>query len=230
MNIDTIELTAGTYHLGGSVYFDVNRTSRPLTIRPAAGAQVIFAGSGDATASGQFFFGLNTTASWITMKGFIFDGYLLAQAGIFEVRQSSHVTLSNMVIRNVTRYTAYSDQPYKTWGAYISRSNSNFSADGWTLVGSGRQWSGIQIDSGTTASSIHLTNMTMSHLDYAFYEDVPTTDLVLDSWALTDCGQGGASISFHRSGGVYRNIDGWSSSGINLNSSTMANGGGNSWQ
>src|SRR5258706_2150650 len=37
MNIDVIELTSPTYTLGASVYIDIDRTSRPLLIRPAMG-------------------------------------------------------------------------------------------------------------------------------------------------------------------------------------------------
>jgi hypothetical protein len=230
MSIDVIELTSGTYHLGDAVYFDVDRTSRPLTIRPASGATVTFTGSGDATASGQFYFGLHTKTRWITMTGFTFDSYLLAQAGIFEVRQSDHVTIDDMTIRNITRYTAYSDKAYKTWACYISVSNSNFSADGWTMIGSGRNWSGIQIDSGTSASSIHLTNMSVNHLDYAFYEDVPTTDLLLDGWSINDTGESDVSVSFHLAHGIYKNLHGTASYGVHVNSSWMISGGGNLFQ
>lgn len=229
MSIDVIELTSGTYHLGNAVYFDVDRSGRPLTIRPASGAKVTFAGSGDATASGQFFFGLNKRARWITMSGFTFDGYLLAQAGIFEVRQSDHITLTGMTVRNITRDTSYSDKAYKTWAVYISRSNTNFLASGWSITGNARDWSGIQIDSGTSAASIHLLNMTMTNLDYAFYEDVPTTDLLLDGWNVSNSGEGGVAISFHQSSGVYRDLSGTSCGAIHVNSSDMVSGGGISW-
>lgn len=229
MDIDVIELTSGTYKLGDSVYFDVDRTNRPLKIRPASGATVIFAGSGSATEGGQFFFGLNKRAKWIKMSGFTFDGYLLAQAGIFELRQSSQVTLTGMTIRDITRDTSHSDKAYKTWAAYISRSNTDVLASGWKIIGSGRDWSGIQIDSGTSASDIHLINMTMSNLDYAFYENVPTTGLVLDGWTVTGCGENGTAISFHEASGVYKNMTGNSSGGINVNGSGMKSGGGIDW-
>ena len=164
------------------------------------------------------------------MTGFTFDGYLLAQAGIFEIRQTDHVTINNMTIRNITRYTLYSDKAYKTWACYISVSNTNFSANGWTITGVNRDWSGIQIDSGTSASSIHLTNMTLNHLDYAFYENVPTTDLILDGWSINDTGAGDVSVSFHQSHGTYRNLHGTASFGVNVNTSWMTSGGGNIWQ
>ena len=111
-----------------------------------------------------------------------------------------------------------------------SVNNTNFSADGWTITGVNRDWSGLQIDSGTSASSIHLTNMTLNHLDYAFYENVPTTDLLLDGWTINDTGQGDVSVSFHQSHGTYRNLHGTNSFGINVNSSWMVSGGGNLFQ
>lgn len=227
MTVDAIELTAGTYKLGTAVYFDVDRTAKPLTIRPAAGASVTFTGSGDPTASGQFFFGLNRPSKYVTMQGFGFTGYLLAQAGIFEFRQTDHVTVKGIDIAGITRYTAYSDKAYKTWAAYISMVNTNLVLDGWTMAGVNRDWSGIQIDSGTSAAHIALTNIIMANLDYAFYEDVPTTDLTLDGWKVTNCGEGGVAISFHQAQGVYRNVALVGSGVISPHSSQMSSGGGN---
>jgi hypothetical protein len=229
MDIDVIQLKAGTYHLGRAAFFDVDRAARPLVIRPVSGADVTFKGSGGNTSSGQFFFGLDRRATWITMSGFTFDGYVLAQAGIFELRQSAHVTLKNMTIRNISRDTAKAGKAYLTWGAYISRNNANFTASGWNLIGSGREWSGIQIDSGTVASNIKLLDITMRDLDYAFYENVPTTNLVLDGWTVTNCGENGTAISFHQADGVYRNMTGTSSGRISVNQSGMVADGGIHW-
>ena len=221
LNYDVVELTASSYTLGASVYLDIDRTSRPLTVRPAAGVNPIFKGSGDSSASGGIFFGLTKPTKWITMTGLTFDQYLLAQAGIFELRQTDHITLNNMTIQNITRYALYSDKPYKTWGAYISVKNTNLSADNWTIVGANRDWSGIQIDSGVSADTIKLTNIHMSHLDYAFYENVPTTNLVLSDWTVDDCGESGTAISFHQASGTYHNINLTNSGVIAKNSSGM---------
>jgi hypothetical protein len=230
MDVDVIELTSGTYRLG-AVEINVDRTSRPLTIRPTGGASVTFKGSGEATAGGQFYFGLSSPAKWITFSGpFTFDGYLLAQAGIFELRQSDHVTLRDITIRNISRDAVRADKAYFTWGAYISGNNRHLTASGWNLIGSGREWSGIQIDSGTSASSVKLLDMTMSDLDYAFYENVPTTDLLLDGWVVSNCSSSnGTAISFHQATGVYRNMTGTSSGRISVNQSGMVAEGGIDW-
>jgi hypothetical protein len=230
MDIDVIELMAGTYHLGRSVYFDVDRTNRPLVIRPVSGAAVTFKGAGGDTIGGQFYFGLNARAKWITISGFTFDGYMLAQAGMFELRQSAHVTIKNITIKNITRDTSRAGKAYYTWGAYISWSNANLTLNNWDLIGSGHDWSGIQIDSGTVASNVTLTNMTMSNLDYAFYENVPTTNLLLDGWDVNNCSDtNGTAISFHQAVGVYENLTASSSGGINVNNSGMISGGGIHW-
>lgn len=227
LSVTTIQLSAGVYSWD-NVQIDVDRTAAPLLIQPVPGATVTF--TGQVESAGVFFFGLNATAKWITMTGFTFDGYTLDQAGIFEVRSSDHVTLTNMTIRNIVRGPR-SDQPYKTWAAYISMlptgkaANSNLVIDHWTITGASRAWSGIQIDSSSVAeASIHLTNISESGLDYGFYEDVPTTDLQLNTWAVANTGQAGSSIDFHQASGTYQNIVLSGSDPITPNSSGMVNG------
>ena len=229
-NVDVIEFRAGTYKLP-AIYIDVARSSR-LVIRPEAGATVTFTGNGDSTRWGQFYFGLNSLASNITMQGFTFDGYVLDQAGIFEIRSSKNVTITDIKIRNITRGPT-SDKAYKTYGAYISmaggRGNTNLTLSRWNITGSGRTWSGIQIDSSTVKeTSIHITDIVASNLAYAFYEDVPTTDLILDGWTITNCGQGDVSVNFHQASGVYRNLKATGSEGLPYDTGNMVDGGGNS--
>jgi hypothetical protein len=232
LSVDVITFAGGTYRWD-SVEIGVDRTARPLTIRAASGATVTFVGNG-ATTDGIIKLGSSVTAKWITMDGFTFDGISLSACGVFEIRGTSHVTLRNMTFRNLKRDPAWGNpsQPYKSWAGYISGNNTNLTLDGWNVIGSGRAvHSAIQIDDeshpGSRESSIHLTNISVSNVDYAFYENLPTTDLILDGWTITNSGQAGWAINFHQASGTFRNLHGLSGSGgIATGSSGMVNGGG----
>lgn len=243
MTVDVIEMAAGTYPWN-NVQIDADRTTRPLTIRPAAGTIVKFTGNG-ATSAGIFFFGLNSAAKWITMDGvtsggFTFDGIALAQAGVFEIRSSDHLTFKNMTFKNLTRDPVWSDKPYKSWAAYIStsggRGNDHLLLDHWTLLAPKvyRDVSAIQVASSTTQNgSITITNITMTQYDYAFYAEVPTTNLTLDNWNITDSGNHTtpASVRFTAANinSTYKNLHATLSDHLLNNSTgTMVNGGGNS--
>lgn len=236
--VDVIELAAGTYSWDG-VQINVDRTSRPLMIRPASGATVTFVGSGSASG-GVFFFGYSSPTKWITMDGFTFDGITLGQAGVFEIRSSDHLTLKNMTFKNLKR-GGNSDKPYKSWVAYVSmgsgiRNNDHLLLDNWTMLAPtvSRDVSAIQIASSSlTNGSIRITNMSLVDYAYAFYGEVPTTDLVLDGWTLTNVGNHTtpASVRFTADpiSGTYRNIHATGSDRV-LNDSTgvMVDSGGNS--
>lgn len=238
MSIDVIELAAGT-RAWDKVQVNVDRTARPLTVRPATGATVTFVGPGKTT-EGVFFFGSSSTAKWITFDGFAFDGISLSQCGVFEVRSTSHVTLRNMTFRNLRRDPAYSDKPYKSWAAYISGAHRHDALvlDRWTMLAPAvsRDVSGIQIASGTVPSgSVSLTNIALTNYVYALYAEVPISALTLDGWTLANTGNHStpASIRFTAAAisGSYRNIHATGSDPLlNQSTGTMVNGGGNSWQ
>lgn len=249
MTYDAIEIAGGTYTWDG-VHIDVDRSSRPLTVRPRSGEIVTFVGDG-ATSEGIFFLGYNSYTAYITFDGIIdggfqFTGMELAAAGIWEVRSSSHVTIAHCRYTNIRRSTTIGDdpQPYKTWMFYISMgSGVRNNADLWihhqkvdrptinrnhafANNGSSTLVNGdIKIGPG-----IDLTGVT-----YAFYGDVANTGhtLTLDGWTLNDCGWSGdpSSIRFTAKviNVVYSNIHATSSDPLhNQSLGTVVNGGGNS--
>ena len=240
VTVDVIEMASGSYPWD-NVKIDVDRTARPLTIRPASGATVTFTGNGSTTA-GILFFGLNSATKWITMDGvtpggFTFSGIALAQAGVFEVRSSDHLTLRNMTFKNLSRDATYSDKAYKSWAAYVStaggRNNDHLLIDRWTLLAPAvyRDVSAIQVASSVVPNgSITLTNITMTKYAYGFYDEVPTANLLLDTWNLTDTGNHTtpASVRFTSVAinGMYKNITATLSDPLLNNSTgTMVNGG-----
>ena len=243
MGIDAIEMVGGTYRWD-NVSIGVDRTARPLTVRPAADGTVTFAGNGSTTGSGILNFGATAAAKWITFDGvapggFTFDSVSLAQVGVLSIRSSDHLTLRNMTFRNLVRDTAWAPKAYTSWAAYIStaggRANSNLTLDHWTMTAPAvrRGVSFIQTDSSTaTNTSIHLTNMTVTGADYAFYGGVPATDLVLDNWTIVDCGENGSSVRFANGSesGRYSNLHATTSDRLLNQSAGMVNGGGVVWR
>lgn len=222
MSVATIQFASGFYPWR-TVRITTDRTTNPLMIEPVPGASVVFSGATVPTIEGVFFFGDasgSNVAKYITMQGFTFQNYALSACGVFEVRQTFHVSLLNMTFRGLTRDPAYGtpSQPFKCWCAYISdkdsfggAGNDYLTIDNWIIIGGGRNvHSGIQLDRATTASAhITVSNIKIKDCDYAFYENVPgTTFLTLDGWDVTNCGEAGKSIIFHRASGIFQNMTG----------------------
>lgn len=150
MTVDVIEMGAGTYHFAGQMMINIDRSSRPLTVRPATGATVIFKGDGSGADWGQFYFGRGGQAAYITMQGFIFDGYTLAGTAVVWVGNAHHITLNNMTVRNTT---AAAGRQIYIWALYLSYdagvSAQNITADNWTVLGDGT-FSAFQVGRSAT--------------------------------------------------------------------------------
>jgi hypothetical protein len=96
MGTDILEIAGGEYTPGRINISGIDRSSRPLIIRPASGKKVIW--NGGAGSDGAFYFGYPTLAP---ARGFTFDGrngagsawlftnYNLGSTGIFWVGGSS---------------------------------------------------------------------------------------------------------------------------------------------
>jgi hypothetical protein len=241
MSLDAIELAAGPYSWQ-DVRINVDRTARPLTIRPVAGAVVNFVGP--ATTSGKLFIlGSTSLAKYVTFDGspgaMVFRDFALAQSGVFEPMGTDHCTFKSLTFQNIARDAAYSDQPYKSWCFYISGAgaggNDHLLIDNcaFKAPAASRGISAIQIASSGSHGEITITNVTeMTNYDYALYAERPISALTLDAWTMTNTGNHPtpASIRFTAASvnGTYRNIHATSSDPlVNASTGTMANGGGN---
>jgi hypothetical protein len=234
-SVDVIELN-GTYHLPGT-FIDIDRT-RPVVVRPAAGATVVFSGA-NIDYRFQFWFGYYGTAGNITMQGFIFDGYVLGQQGIITAVNCHDITVNDMVVRNSrSAGTASSPTalPYHSWAVYLSSVGTahatNFTANRWTVLASARGMSALAVQGG---SHVTVTGWTVSNVCYAVYaanERGPLTDFILSDWTISNSGAGDApyvSVSFDSSSGQFSNMHIMSSGVIrNTGTLTMTDGGGNS--
>jgi hypothetical protein len=171
------------------------------------------------------------------MQGLIFDGFILGQVGIVHVSNAHNITLNDMVVRN-SRANGTTAKPYHAWALYLSSTltaqPTNFTANRWTVDGSGRQMSAFQVYGGNHVTAIGWSVANSYFAVYASDERGPTTDLVLDAWAIRDThsaasGTDGESVSFRNASGRFSNMHATASGGLlNVGTPRMIDGGGNS--
>ncbi len=232
-SVDVIELD-GTYHLPYT-RINVDRT-RPILVRPAAGATVIMSGSaigGDP----QFEFGEGGTAGNITMQGLIFDGFILAQSGIIQAKDAHDITLNDMIVRNCRANGTYA-QPWHAWAVYVSSNATvhvtNLTLDRWTVDGSAGQMGALQVCGGLRVTARGWSVSNARYAVYATRTQSPLTDFVLDDWTISGSGapmwaSPKVSVYVENASGRFSNMHD-ASSGTLLNAGTpkLTNAGDNS--
>lgn len=232
--VDVIEMAAGTYHLRYSI-INIDRT-RPVLVRPAAGATVVLSGS-DIGTDPQFWFGLNGKAGNIAMTGLIFDGFVLGQQGIIQARDVHDISLNNMVVRN-SRTNGTTAKSYDSWAIYLDATPTivptNFTANNWTVDGSNGQMGALQVFGGNNVTA---TGWVVSGVCFAVYASGtrgPLTNLTLNDWTISnsgmpDWGSPNVSVAMEYAAGRFSNMHA-TASGVLLNvgNPRMTDGGGNS--
>ena len=241
MTIDVIELAAGDYDWQ-DVHIDVDRTSRPLAIQTAVGAEVNFVGPATTTGS-IFYLGNSTMTKWVTFDGslgaMVFKDFALAQSGVIEPRGTDHCTFKGLTFQNLSRDGAYATHPYQSWCFYISGAGSGgndhllIDQCRFAAPAVARDISAIQVASSGSHGAITITNvLEMTNYDYGFYAEQPTSALTLNNWTMDNTGNSPtpASIRFTAAAisGSYSNITATSSDPLLDDSTgTMVDGGGN---
>jgi hypothetical protein len=184
MSIDVLELAAGTY-VWSSVYINVDRTARPLIVRPAAGAAVAFKSS----SGGLFYFGLGGTAKYLDFEfaGVTFDGYSLGSTGLVWMGNADHITFNGPTVQNCVA----TGDPINSWALYLSvdagLSPTNIVADDWTVKGMSRTVSALQVGHPpSTLGHVYARRWTVDSVSYAVYAYGTATDLQLDGWTVTN--------------------------------------------
>lgn len=113
MTIDVIEMVAGTYSGWHLFATGVDRTARPLLVRPAPGAAVIWDGAdgvvpGGSVSSGLFYFGWTDKAAYITFDpaetggSFRIQNYRIADTGLVATAWVEHFTMNAFTVRGCT--------------------------------------------------------------------------------------------------------------------------------
>lgn len=228
-SVDVIELD-GVYHLPYLI-INIDRT-RPVIVRPAAGATAVLSGA-SVGRDPQFSFGLGGVAGNIIMEGLVFDGFVLGQQGIVYALDCHDITLNDMVVRNCRADARYA-QAYHAWALYLSSTATahvtNFRADGWTIDGSDRRMSALQIYGG---SHISVNRWSVANAYYAIFASStrgPLTDFTVDDWSISTTGSSeDVAVYIENSSGRYSNVR-TTATGffINIGRPKLVDGGGNS--
>jgi hypothetical protein len=231
MTVDVIELQGGTYRGWHVDVGTVDRAARPLTVRPAQGAAVVFDASGDSNPDGLFYFGWNSYASYITFTGpFTVQNYHLGDTGVIWTGYVRNLTFNGFVLRNVT--APYSTNPSNAHSLYISSDGThrgtNIVANDWNVdvSASGHRVTGLHMYHTPQAAGVTALRWTITGCYWGFVGRGDATSVAIDSWSISDC-----SISFDSSGpqGVVRNMRA-TNSGTPIIKSPMVDGGNNVWQ
>jgi hypothetical protein len=230
--IDILELAPGTYHFARTV-IDVDRTARPLIIRPAAGARVVFAG--DAAGGGQFYFGQGGVAAYLDFEfaGVTFDGYAPCDTGLVWLGNANHITFDGPTVRNAA--TCAGPGPIDSWALYLSVdggvSPSDVVADDWTVIGADHNFSALQVGHPPSSEAhISARRWNVSGVAYSVYAYGTVTDLILDGWTIANSVVADRPYTLYFGPGVsgtYSNMHATGSGGIE-SKGAMTDGGGNS--
>jgi hypothetical protein len=212
MTVDVVEMAGGTYHWPYTI-INIDR-SRPIVVRPATGATVVFSGS-NVGGDPQFSFGFGGTAGNITLSGVTFDGYVLASQGIVQILDAHDLTLSDIHVTN-SRTNGTTGSPYRSWAAYLGQYGNpvrpqRITLDRWTVVATGRQMSALQVYGG---DAIHASGWNVQSAYYAIYasgSNPAITDFHLDGWTITDTGgpawgDPNVAVAMEDAAGIYSNM------------------------
>ena len=218
---DVIELAGGTYRLG-VITLNVDRT-RPLVIRPAAGATVVFAGGSQSA----FWIGAGGVAGRITIEGLVFDGFTLSTNGIIWLGNCHDITINNIVVRNSTGQAGYS------WSLYLSTdggvSPRNVVANNWTVDGGARTVGGLQIAHTPGAQSVTATGWHVTNASYAIYSGGPASGVNISDWTIDSSGLSNLSVDLVNTAGSIRNVHATNSGSPEI-LAPMVDAGGNTWR
>jgi hypothetical protein len=234
--VDVIEIAAGTY-LRWSVILNTDRTARPLLVRPAAGAAVIFDGMG--ISAPPFYVGWNSLCAHVTFDpagtggSFTLQNYSLGQIGLVDMKHVSDVTFNAFIVRNCTGTVS----AQTTHCLYVESDGTHRSArvtaNGWNVVGpSNRYLCGVQTYHEPNVDGLTLHGWTVTGLHRAAYLWADATGIDVDGWTISSCDA--TFDAEETASGTIKNCHATNSgktvfgSGY-LTDKAIVDGGGNSW-
>jgi hypothetical protein len=196
MSIDVIELKAGTYRPWRLPSLSVNRAARPLTIRPAPGAAVVFSAQNDGAYGNPAF--LVNGSSYITWDGsggsMTFQHYLLANQGVFDLSNSNHITIRHINFRNIAGNARTTEQSSHLF--YLNGGNhdiliEDIDARYFTEPGMVYHSNGLQLYTGGHGAAIYNVTARRVTIDGANWATVVRNGshgLVYANWTVTNSG------------------------------------------
>lgn len=165
MTCDVIELAAGTYHNWHLRHgLDVDRSSRPLWVRPAPGAAVVWDNAGEGgDATGLAYFGFDHYTSDITFYAagtggsFTIQNYDIGDTGIVATAYANNIVFNDVTVRNCNgRITTSSHCVYVSTD-HVHR-GSNLYFDNWDVDVTNHVINAMQTFGSPNADGIHFRN------------------------------------------------------------------------
>jgi len=233
MTIDVIEMEAGTYQDWAAVDISVNRSTRPLTVRPAPGAAVVWDGSTDDSTDGLFYFGNSALCSYITFDpegtggSFTVQNYNIGQTGLIVTAYASHVTVNGFKTRTCTESAASGTT---RWSVYVASDGThrsdNLTFNDWdSSPGTGINHFQINASASHGADGVIVKHWVSNGGNYGAYVAGDSTLVVLDglmmmNHAVAGIETGGtATVTVRNCAAI--------NCGANVFSATTTDGGGN---
>ena len=234
---DVIEIAAGTY-TAWVCFVNVARPSaRPLLIRPAAGAAVVWDGGGGEDPAWRI--GWSSLASYITFDpagtggSFKIQNYDIGLAGLVMARYTDHVTFNGVIVRNCTGTVT----PQTSHALYLDSDGTHraqrWTSNNWDVVGPANKYlNGVHIYHTPSTDHVTLHGWTASSLFRAGFLDGDATGIDVDGWTIDNC-----TVTFdavETAAGVIRNCHATSSGTTvfgagHLTDAAITDGGGNTW-
>jgi len=229
MSIDVIEMQPGTYR-GWHLSFDVDRTARPLTVRPAAGGSVVFDDAGGQTHQGLFYAGWSSYTSHITFQGpFQITNYSIGQTGLVSTAWVADLAFNGFTVRGTT---APSTNGQTAWAVYVSSDGThrgtNLTFNDWDVDNSGTSptVNGMQLEHSPQAIGVTALRWTVKGGYWGFVGRADATGVDIEGWTIS--GTSGPSFDSEGPAGIVKNMHA-TTSGAPIIQSPMVNGGGNVW-
>ncbi len=200
MSVDVIEMEGGTYR-GWHLRFAHSRAARPLLVRPAPGAQVVWDDTGGTTGDGLFHVGwgpgyvaATTVTDYITFDpagtggSFTIQNYQLGQVGLISTAWADHVAFDAFTTRNISGVAP----GWLSWQVYVSsdgvHAGSNLTFNDWDVgASSGRTVGGLQTYHDPQARSVTALRWTISGAKSAMTLYGGVTGLRVEDWTISDC-------------------------------------------
>jgi len=230
MSIDVIEMQPGTYR-GWHLFFSIDRTARPLTIRPAAGGTVTFDDAGGTTHDGLFYPGWGGYTSHITFQGpFRITNYNIGDTGVIATAWAVDLTFDGFSVSGTLAGSATNAQNAHV--VYISSDGShrggNLTFDDWTVnnTASNHRVSALQLYHTPQVHGLTALHWTVTGGYWGFVGRGDATGVDIEGWTIS--GTSGPAFDSEGPAGIVKNIHA-SNSGAPEILAPMVNGGGNVW-
>lgn len=182
MNYDVVEFRAGTYNTG-LMEINVDRTTRPLVVRPAIGAQPVFTNS-------QFWFGRGGVSAFLDFEftGVTFDRNALGDTGIVWMGNVHDMKFNGPTVTNASCIGSGS---IYSWALYLSIDNNvsprNVVADDWVIRGVNRATSALQVGHPPSVmSNITTRRWTVDSVAIAIYAYGTVGGYTVSDWTVTN--------------------------------------------